>query len=382
MTVAGVLAAVALFLSAGTAALGCWNLMLYRTPRAAPRGFRPKLSVLVPARNEEARLGPTLDSVLASRGVDLELIVGDDHSTDGTAELVRRAAARDPRVRLVRPPALPPGWSGKQHVCHFLSTQARHGTLVFLDADVRLAPDALSRIAAFMERARTNLVSGFPRQITESFWEKVVIPQIHFLLIGFLPMTGMRRTNDPGFGAACGQLIAVRRLAYEAAGGHKADRASRHDGVKLPRTFRKAGLRTDLFDATALAHTRMYDSLSGIWFGFRRNATEGMATPKALPVWTVLLAGGQILPPFLLLWHFGVAPLPPPALALAAAATAAVFGFRALLALRFRQSWLGVLLHPLGVAFTLALQWVALVSALRGRTVSWRGREYSAADPG
>lgn len=382
MTVTEILAVIALFLSVETAGLGIWNLALYRTPRPAPPGRRPQISVLIPARDEEARLGPTLSSVLASRMVNLEVIVGDDHSADGTANLVRRIAAQDARVKLVRPPTLPPGWSGKQHACHFLSTQAQFDTLVFLDADVTLEPDALARIAAFLRRARADLVSGFPRQITDSFWEKLVIPQIHFLLIGFLPLIGLRRTRNPAFGAACGQLIAVRRDAYEKVGGHAAIRASRHDGVKLPRAFRRAGFRTDLFDATALARSRMYDSLGEIWPGFMKNATEGMATPVGLPVWTALLGGGQILPFLLLAWHYGVAPIPQLAFPMAAAAAGAVYLFRALLAARFRQSRLGVLLHPLGVAFMLTLQWAALLRAFRGRTATWRGREFSAADPG
>ena len=138
-----------------------WNLLLYRPPPM--RGIRAAVSVLIPARNEADKIASAVNTVLANRDVELEVVVLDDHSTDGTADIVRAIA--DPRVRIETAPPLPQGWSGKQHACWHLAHLARHQFLVFVDADVRLSPDALGRMAAFMaKRPAVGLASGFPRQ--------------------------------------------------------------------------------------------------------------------------------------------------------------------------------------------------------------------------
>lgn len=368
------LAALALAFALLPLGLGLVNLCLYRRPKAEPPPGAA-VSILIPARNEEATIGAAVRAALSSCGVTVEVVVLDDHSTDRTAEIVRAIAARDPRLRLETAPPLPPGWSGKQHACQALAKLARHPVLLFQDADVRLAPDAARRACGALLAGRAGLVSGFPRQETGTLAEALVIPLIHVLLLGYLPMVGMRWSGNPGFAAACGQLIAVRQDAYQTAGGHAAIATSLHDGVTLPRAFRRAGQGTDLFDATGLARCRMYRGWREVWSGFSKNATEGMATPVALPVWTLLLFGGHVLPWLLLGWA-ALDPLPEGAAALAALAVATGLSFRLLLAIRFRQSLVGALLHPVGILILLAIQWSALLRARRGRPAEWRGRAY------
>lgn len=382
-----ILAAAAAGCALVPAAVYLVNLTVYRPPREGERfGVpRPPVSVLIPARDEEGSIGTAVRSALASRGVELEVVVLDDGSTDRTAGIVRALAAEDDRVRLAAAPPLPAGWCGKQHACARLARLARHDVLVFVDADVRLAPDGLARAVDFLESSGAALVSGFPRQVTGTLLERMLLPLIHFVLLGFLPMWRMRGNRNPAYGAGCGQLFVARRGEYEAAGGHAAIRASLHDGVKLPRAFRRAGFRTDLFDATEVAACRMYTSGREVWNGLAKNATEGLAAPAAIVPWTVLLGAGQVLPPFLLLvlaagrglgWWPAV---PGEALALAALATVAAYLPRLDAARRFRQSLLGAALHPLGVALLLAVQWHALARRLAGRPAAWKGRSY---DPG
>jgi hypothetical protein len=206
-------------------------------------------------------------------------------------------------------------------------------------------------------------------QVLVTWSEQLLLPLIHFLLLGFLPMARMRRSLDPGLGAACGQFIAVARRPYLAVGGHGAIASRLHDGLALPRAFRRAGFATRLFDATPLAHCRMYSSLRQVWDGLCKNATEGMATPVGLPLWTLLLGGGQVLPAVLLV-------LSPGPLALVALG----FGIltRLILAVRFRQPLPSCFVHPLGVAVLLAVQWFSFVRARLGGASSWRGRRYAA----
>ena len=370
------LATAAVSLALLYAVLTTINLLAFRPPARAPAGARPSVSLLIPARDEAGKIDAALAHALASEGVDLEVVVLDDGSTDGTGARVHAWAEADRRVRLIHGPPLPRGWNGKQHACWTLSRAATHDILTFQDADVRLAPDALSRLAAYLDHRGLDLVSGFPREVTGSLAEALVIPQIHVLLLGYLPLPFARLFRARGFAAGCGQLMMLRRPAYEAMGGHSAIRASRHDGVTLPRAARAAGLKTDFVDATPLASCRMYADAGEVWQGFAKNATEGMATPIALPVWTVLLGGGHVLP-FLLVPMAEVAG-EAEALRLAALAVALVWGARMMLAARVGQSPLSVLLHPIGVVLVLAIQWSALAAAWRGQPQSWRGRSYDA----
>jgi hypothetical protein len=360
------ISAVLLVLAAGPLVLALWNLALYRRPDRATGSLA--LSVLIPARNEERNIAAAVQAVLASEGVELELIVLDDGSTDRTSEIL--AAIDDPRLRVECASPLPPGWSGKQHACAALGALARHEVLVFVDADVRLAPDALSRMAGVMQRhPELGMASGFPRQIVVTWSEQLLLPLIHVLLLGYLPMALMKRFVAPALGAGCGQLIIARRAAYARAGGHAAIRASMHDGIMLPRAFRATGQMTGLFDATGFAACRMYQTSGEVWEGLTKNATEGMAKPVALPIWTLILGGGQVAPAILM----ATAPN-----LLAALALACGIGLRLLLAWRFRQPVLSAICHPLGVAALLVVQWASLLRALRRQPATWRGRAYPA----
>jgi hypothetical protein len=365
-----------LILALAPAALYWINTWLYRRP-PKQSGQVPPVSVLIPARNEGRSIRAAIDSVLFTRGVEFELIILDDHSTDQTAAIVQAAAACDSRVRLIESAPLPSGWSGKQFACYQLALAARHDLLLFVDADVRLAPDAIPRLVEFIEQSKADLISGVPRQKTGTTLETLVIPLVHFLLLGYLPFAGMRMFRHPAWAAGCGQLFLARRSPYEMFGGHAAIRESMHDGITLPRAFRRAGFRTDLCDATDLATCRMYHTGRELWTGLAKNAHEGLGSPKNIVPWTTILIGGQVLPWLMLT----VAPLS------SAFAIAAGYSMRLDSAVRFRQSWLGALLHPVGVLLLVAIQLGALIRRAVGWPVGWKGRpapnqEVHADDPG
>jgi glycosyltransferase involved in cell wall biosynthesis len=365
------------------------NRPLFQPPPEVEAGERnlpaPTVSVLIPARNEEHNIVDCVRSVLASRGVILEVVVLDDQSTDGTADLVQKLAQEDVRVRLVQGRPLPEGWCGKQHACYQLAQQARHEYLAFLDADVRLHPDALLRMIRFLETRGAALVSGFPRQITVTWLEKLLLPLIHFILLGFLPLGLMRRRRWVGLGAGCGQWFVTTHKAYQIVGGHASIRRSRHDGLTLPRAYRRHGFLTDIADATDLACCRMYRSAQEVWNGLAKNAREGMASSSQIGFWTIVLFCGQVVPFLallagLLLYSYPFAgetasqesaALP---VFLWGIATLAAFGVRGDSAIRFRHPWESVVFHPLAITFLLAIQWYAFVRALFGRPIGWKGR--------
>lgn len=350
------------------------NLFWYRAPhRIHGATATEPLSILIPARNEESGIVAALESVLASTGITFELLVLDDASMDNTAMLVEQMAQRDGRLQLHSAPPLPPGWNGKQHACATLARLARYDRFCFLDADVRLHPQALATLLRESETRSCDLISGFPREETGTWLEKLLLPLIHFVLLCYLPLPFSRAWPCmPALAAGCGQVLLVRRHPYEASGGHAAIRETMHDGLLLPRQLRQHGFSTDIVDLTDLASCRMYHNAAEVWNGLSKNATEGMAAPSRIMPFTFLLFFGQVLP---ILWLAGALLRHAP-IAWAVVAVCAGYIVRVVAAWRFRQSIFGALLHPISVATLLALQWLALGRKLMGRQATWKQRNY------
>ncbi len=372
MLAAAVICAIAL-------AVALSNLTLYRPARRADQETLRRMgrvSICIPARNEAQNIEACVRSALGNDHPDLEVLVYDDHSDDGTGDIVRRLIDQDSRVRLVQTQPLADGWNGKQFACDQMGRAATGDWILFTDADVRFSPDCFSRAVCEADRLDCALLSTSPRQITESFGERLIIPLIHFILLSYLPMRRMRRTLDPAASAGVGQFLLAHKDAYLSAGGHASFKATMHDGVKMPRAFRRAGYRTDLFDGTDLASCRMYDSWGTVWRGFTKNAYEGLGSVALLLFLTALHLIGHVLPALVVLWTV-IAPDPMrptrPTVGFAALAVVLALTLRVILALRFRQSITSAFLHPLGIAAITLIQWQSFAEHLLG-VRSWRGR--------
>lgn len=349
------------------------NLTLYRRAPRATAGAQERVDVCIPARNEAANLEACVRGVLASAGAQARALVYDDQSTDGTGAILKSLVETDARVLAVATRPLPDGWNGKQWGCERMGRASDAEWLLFTDADVRLAPGAVGSAVRFARESGSDLVSTVPAQRCETVGEALTIPMIHFVLLGYLPMMLMRRDARPALAAGCGQFLLVRRETWARSGGHAAFRASMHDGIKLPRSVRACGGRTDLFDGTDLVSCRMYRGLGQCWRGFVKNAYEGLGSFGTLMFFTVAHLAGHVMPWVLLaLSLLGVSGTAGVALP-ASLAIAMGFITRAMLAWRFRQPWIGVLLHPVGVLLMTLIQWESLRLARAGRR-EWKGR--------
>jgi len=347
---------------------------------APPAGGR-LVSIIVPARNEQDNLPTLLPTLLASRYPSFEVVVVDDRSTDGTADVARRFAARDGRVRLVEGAELPPGWIGKPWACEQGYRAARGDLLLFTDADTRHHPELLGRAVGVLESERRDLVTVLGTLACGSFWERVIMPIIGALLaIRFHPGT-VNRARKAREVIANGQFILVTREGYEAVGTHASVRHEVAEDLALAQVYFRAGKRQLFVFGLDYLETRMYTSLAGLVEGWSKNVYVGGRRsypdePVLRALIPVMFAAGALfwlLPPVVLLLALaGVAPWLLPA-ALTAAGLSALFWVAFFAG--FGVNPLYGLTYPLGVSMT---AWIFARSSRRGeRRIEWRGRTYT-----
>jgi hypothetical protein len=237
-------------------------------PIAAPLARpRPRVSLLVPMRNEAARLAASVPAILA-QGAD-EIIMLDDESDDGTGALARALVAGHQGARVADGVPAPPGWAGKNWACHQLAAQASSPLLVFCDADVLLAEGAIDAVVTEMQVQRADVFSVFPRQITATLGEHLITPLIDDVLLCFLPFP-LLSADVPQAATANGSLLAFTRPAYDHCGGFAAVRSELIEDVATARRARKAGLKLGLALGGPLVATRMYHGYREVMGGMSR----------------------------------------------------------------------------------------------------------------
>lgn len=345
-----VMAATAFVCTAATAL--CWyNLRHLRQPSSTKTGAR--ISVLVPARDEAHRIGPTLQSLRQQVGV-AEVLVLDDNSSDGTADLVRAAGLTV--IESSEEP--PPGWFGKPWACQRLADAACGDVLVFIDADVALAPDAAVRAAAML--TDVDLVCPYPRQVVHGPLQRLVQPLLQWSWLTFLPLALAERHPHPLLAAGNGQFLAVRRQAYDAAGGHRAVRDQVLEDLALVRAVKAAGRRTAMADGTHIASCHMYADDAELVAGYTKSLHDAFGPG------VVALLGLLYVAPIAGLPHRSTR-----GWALVAYGTA-VLG-RVMVARRMGQSVPDTLAHPLSITALIGL-YARSVRAHRTGSITWRGR--------
>ncbi|GIF76798.1 glycosyltransferase [Asanoa siamensis] len=349
------------------------NARLLRRPSATD--FPGPVAVLLPVRDEADRVTPCLRSLLDQRGVpDLSILVLDDGSTDGTASVVRAVAGEDSRVRLLTGAPLPPGWLGKPHACQQLADAADPAAtvLVFVDADVVLAPTAVAGAAALLRSAGVGLLSPYPRIVAGSWGERIVQPLLQWSWLTFLPLRAVERSARPSLAAAGGQFLVADRDAYRAAGGHAAVRSSVLEDIALARAVKRAGGRIALADGSGVATCRMYESWSSLVAGYSKSLWASFGAPSGAAAVVGLLLLVYVLPVLLVLAGLlagSVSVLVAGGVGYACGVLGRVAGAAA----TGGRWWPDALAQPVSV---LAFAWLVRRSyrLRRGGALTWRGR--------
>jgi chlorobactene glucosyltransferase len=334
----------------------------------------PRVSVLVPARNESANIHACVESLLRQDYPNLEVIVLDDQSSDDTGPQLDRLALDYPQLRVIHGTERPPeGWNGKSYACSRLAEAATGDWLLFTDADTVHRPGSIRLGLGQAVNLGVDMLSAFPRQRAESWGERLMVPFIlGFLTIVGLDFWGIWR-GKAGRTAANGQYLLVKAEAYRKLGGHKAIYRELVDDIALARAFRSSGFQIALVDGTAMLSCRMYRNVREVWDGFSKNILLGLRTSGTMHLWYApFFAWGYaslFIMPGLLLFH--------DTRLLAAMVIGWLWALWAIIAVRlYRPLWEVpfISLAAIGVIF---LSLNSMYLRLRNKGVVWKGRVYT-----
>jgi glycosyltransferase involved in cell wall biosynthesis len=254
-----------------------------RLPLTSTPDLTAKISLLIPARNEAARLPALLQQISTFAHPQLEWLVYDDESTDGTAALVQAAIQNDPRGRLLPAQPLPADWLGKSHACHQLAQHAQGDYLLFLDADVRLHESALHSALAYLQQHQLQLLSVFPQQITRSWGEKLLVPFMHHLLLSWLPLLLVKNNRGAALAVANGQFMLFDAQTYRQHQWHLQVKQQIVEDVAIMRLLKAKSLRgMALLAAHPQLQCRMYHNADEALAGFAKTLVPGFQRQPSL----------------------------------------------------------------------------------------------------
>lgn len=339
-----------------------------------------QLSVLIPARNEEGRIGDCVRSVLSQAWPALELLVLDDRSEDGTfreaGEAIRSGLKAGHSARVLRGEPLPPGITGKSHACMQLAREAKGRWLLFLDSDTVLGQGAIEAAMRMAKNQGEGLITGFPRQETSTWMERLVVPLMAFAIACHLPIRMVARSRNPAFVAAHGAFMLVHSDAYGAVGGHAALGNHLLDDMELARRIKTAGYAVTLANIAGVVSMRMYTDASGVWNGYRKNLFAGMGRSHVMLLAVAVFYGLlYLLPPAALaasIMGFGSLQ----AAALSICCMLLGMGIKRAVDRAHRQPAVHSLLLAPGIAALLAIAAASWFGAVSGRGYTWKGRRY------
>ncbi|MCJ7630302.1 MAG: glycosyltransferase [Longimicrobiales bacterium] len=367
-------------------AVGLFMALCFRTPRGLPpgapwgEGEAPFVSIIVPARNEEANIGECVSSLAALDYPAFEVLVVDDESSDRTAEIVEGLSnGSASELRLIRGRPLADGWFGKPWACWQGAEQARGELLLFTDADTTHAPGLLSQAVRGLREGEADVLTLLGRQVMGSFWEQLLQPQFFMLLAARFPRVGTpQKPHQWRHAIANGQYLLFRRAVYEALGGHRAVAGEVVEDMRLAQLLVRGGWKLAV-RATEGLQTRMYRSLGDLVEGWSKNvataalqSTAPWLLPIIMPLSMLVGVTLWLLPPALLTWALVTGNQGVP-LAWGVVTTGLGVWIWVRASVLMKGNPLYGLIFPLG---SLLGGYIFLKSWWRGTRIQWKGRTY------
>ncbi len=339
-----------------------------RIARASQLKSTPKVSILIPARNEEHNIGKCLEGLLKQDYLNFEIIVLNDHSEDNTAQVIKKNKDRDNRIKYIEGKDLPAGWTGKNWACHQLSEMATGEIFIFTDADNRHAPFAIKNTVARMHKLNLGLISAFPQQWTVTLPEKLIVPIMDIFVYGTLPLWLTYYLPFPSMAAANGQWIAFTKEAYQKLDGHKAVKNELVEDTILARLAKTKKIKILTTAGTDAVFCRMYQNANEIWHGFSKNF-YGLAGYNNVVFFGIIFAMLLAFVSPYFLWIFSSLTI------FALTAIGMNMLVRILISIKYKHPfWLSVLLHPIAMIYAVIIGLNSFLSINRGK-IHWKGRE-------
>ncbi len=333
----------------------------------------PVVSILIPARNEAHNIEAAIESALQQGPLVKEILVYDDHSDDGTAGIVETMRCRSAIIGLIQPRPLPKGWLGKPFACWQLANSASGEWLFFLDADTRLHPWAVSRMLGESVAREVTFLSCWPEIRAISFWEKVFMPMLNFVVFSLFPAPLQERYSSPSFGLAHGACLLIRHKEYKGMGGHEQVKHELFEDTVLAREWRENGLKGTCLNGRGCVSVRMYSTLREIIEGFSKIAYPAFKHETSFWLFMVLHLFFLLLPILLLPLAWWM-PFEPFGITLAAGA---ILLARAVQCAQFGYPFWSVLFHPVAEAGLIGLGFYARHIFRNKQGVRWKGRTYN-----
>ena len=358
-----------------------WNLRaLPELPRQGAQTDHPFVSVLVPARNEAHNIERCISSLLGQNYPNFEVVVLNDASTDRTLELLEslRQADTSSRLRIIHGAPLPENWHGKAWACDQLGREAAGDMLLFTDADTSHAPECLSRAVAAMQESGADMLSMMPHQELKSFWERLIVPLIYFILLCYLPVKLVYAMASPVLCFANGQFILFRRKMYSMIGGHGAVSSDLVEDVWLCKAVKKKGGKVASYNGMETVSCRMYRNLSEVWDGFSKNLFAGLGYNAAGLLVLMLITVLVYIAPYgfvitsVATGNYSTVYFLLPLLQISIALLC-----RLLIAGRFSQPLSGALLHVFSQMALLGIAANSFYLVTFGKGSPWKGRRYN-----
>ncbi len=228
------------------------------------------LSILIPARNEEKNIENCINSVIETNNNYTEILVYDDHSTDSTADVIKKISQSNKKVKIAKTLKLEKGWTGKSFACYQLAKQSSSEWIIFIDADTTVMKD-LSQFISYSEENNLSMLSAWPKIEMKSITEKIFMPLLNFIVFTTCPMLIARKINSDNLGLAHGACILFQKETYMKLGGHNLVKNDLFEDTRLARIFRQKGKKTYCINGSKIISVNMYDSFSSIWNGFKKN---------------------------------------------------------------------------------------------------------------
>jgi chlorobactene glucosyltransferase len=245
--------------------------LLHRARQHTPPQQFPMVSILVPARNEEENIHRCIQSLLAQDYPSFEVLVLDDQSTDGTLSILQEIACAHPRLSILTGSPAPEGQMGKNWACTQLAQQAQGDLLFFTDADTNHQPQTLRQTVTTLLGEQADLLTGYPRQLVQSWGERLLVPFFSWAFLCFTPLWLAYRLRTPSLSSAVGQMMLFRREAYRAIGGHAGLGMTFVEDLALAKKIKASGLRWRVAGVTDLISCRMYHQSQEAYHGFTKN---------------------------------------------------------------------------------------------------------------